>query len=105
LSQKAIAISGRLHHIIKLAAVISNAEPELGNASYNAATKTMNLISEGNTGIVPAGLNYELVVIANKNGTYYYYEQKGTIPHNGLLVNTPLTSDSQGDIISRLQEL
>ena len=87
-------------------AVLSNAENfDLGAASYNTTTKTMILISESQTNIVPAGLNYELVVIANKNGTYYYWETSGTVPHNGINVNAALAEDSQGDIISRLAGL
>ena len=86
-------------------AVLSTAEPYLGSGSYNAATKTMKLISEGQTNIVPAGLNYKLVVIANKNGQFYYYEQSGIIPHNGLVATVALATDTQGDIIARLQGL
>ncbi len=86
-------------------AVLSNVEPYLGNGAYTPSTKTMKLVSEGNTSIVPAGLNYDLVVIANKNGTYYYYEQHGVIPHNGLVATAALATDTQADIVSRLSGL
>jgi len=87
-------------------AVLSNVEDKgLGSSSYTAKTNTLQLISEGNTNIVPAGLNYKLVVLANKNGTYYYYEQQGTIPHNGLTATATLVSQPESTIISNLAGL
>ncbi len=90
-------------------AVLSDVENtqygSLGSASYTAATNTMILISEGNKNIVPAGLSYELVVITNKNGSYYYYEQSGTVPDGGIKATAAMASETQGDIVSRLQGL
>ncbi len=82
-------------------------ESGYGSGTYTAATNTLQLISEGHTAIVPAGLNYELVVITNKNGQYYYYQQTGIMPHNGLNVNVAigLAKDTQADIATRLQAL
>ena len=86
-------------------AVLSNAEPELGGASYNAATHTMKLISESKVDIVPSGLKYELVVIANKNGQYYYWQTSGTVPSGGISVSAAMATATQGDVISLLQGL
>ncbi len=74
-----------------------------GGIAYTAATNTMELTSDGSSIIVPAGLHYELVVITNKNGTYYYYSQAGVIPHNGLVATAAMSTDSPGDIIARLE--
>ena len=76
-----------------------------GATSYNPVTNTISLTSETQTKIVPAGTNYELVLITNKNGQYYYYEQSGIIPHNGLVATAAMAPESQGDILSRLAGL
>ena len=86
-------------------AVLSNTFGALGDASYTPSTHTLAIISEGQTNIVPAGLNYTLVVITNKKGSYYYYEQSGIIPHNGLTATAAMAPETQGDIVSRLQGL
>jgi hypothetical protein len=86
-------------------AVLSNAQLSWGTAGYTKATHTMHLISEGNTTVVPSGMNYELVVIAVKNGTYYYYEQSGAIPSGGLIATATLTVKTQSDITAALQGL
>ncbi|MDR3681984.1 MAG: hypothetical protein P4L41_18580 [Flavipsychrobacter sp.] len=86
-------------------AVLSSISDHYGSDSYNAATNTMKLISEGQTNIVPAGLNYDLVVIANKGGTFYYYEQSGIIPHNGLVAPVNPVAYTQTVIASKLQGL
>jgi hypothetical protein len=65
-------------------AVLSTSDDPWGSTAYSSSTKTMNIVSEGNSNIAPAGLAYKLVVITNKNGTYYYWETSGTIPHGGL---------------------
>ena len=59
--------------------VMSTVEPGLGGESYDAKTNTINIISERQTDIVPVGVNYKLVVIAKKNGSYYYFESAGTV--------------------------
>ncbi len=86
-------------------AVLSSIEPRLGSESYNASTNTMKLISQHNNVIVPAGLDYELVVMANKNGIWYYYQQQGVIPHNGLLVNVALVQTTEQRVITQLAGL
>ncbi len=83
-------------------AVMSSVEQNLGRQSYTVTTNTMNLISEGQTVIVPAGLNYQLIVMTNKNGTWYYYEQQGVIPHNGLVVTATLLQTTQQNIKNQL---
>lgn len=84
---------------------MSTIEPELGGANWNAATKTISLVSESQTAIVPAGMNYKLVVIANKNGKYYYYTQTGTIPHTGLVANAAMAPQSQSFVKTQLAAL
>ena len=86
-------------------AVLGTAEPYLGSGGYNATTNTLKLISEGNTNIVPAGLNYKLIIIANKSGQFYYYEQSGIMPHNGLVATAAMATDTQQDIKDRLAGL
>lgn len=85
-------------------AVLSN-DGGYGSTHYTAATNTLSILSEGSSNIAPAGLNYKLVVITNKNGQYYYWQTSGVVPHNGIIVNAALTPDTQGDIVSRLQGL
>ena len=85
-------------------AVLSN-DGAWGTTHYVAATNTLTIKSEGNTSIVPAGVNYELVVITNKNGQYYYWQTSGVVPHNGISVSAVLASDSQGDVAYRLRGL
>ena len=73
-----------------------------GSSNYVAATNTLTVKTEGQTNTIPAGLNYELVVITNKNGQFYYWETTGVVPHNGIIVNAALAPESQSDIASRL---
>ena len=76
--------------------------------SYSAATNTMHLGSDGAGSALsplPAGLHYELIVVTNKNGSYYYYEQSGVVPHTGLVVNAAMGAKTPGDIVARLEEL
>jgi hypothetical protein len=84
---------------------MSTAEPELGGNSYNAATKTLSLVSESQTNIVPAGMKYELLVMANKNGKYYYWQATGIVPHNGIMAQAALVQDSQANIKTKLSAL
>jgi hypothetical protein len=85
--------------------VMSTIEPQLGSNSYNAATNTINIVSEGNTAIVPAGMSYELVVVAIKNGQYYYYTHTGTIPDSGVLVTSAMTPETQSYVQTQLANL
>lgn len=85
-------------------AVLSNVGP-WGGTNYNSTTNTLSMQSEGQSAIVPAGLPYTLVVITNKNGTYYFWQTSGTVPDNGIIVTAAMATDTQGDIVSRLQGL
>lgn len=84
---------------------MSTVEPELGGVDYDQATNTINIVSESKTLIVPAGMNYELVVMTNKNGIYYYYKTSGIIPHSGLNVTASMTQQTQSYISTQLQGL
>ena len=84
-------------------AVIASSESHVG---YTAATNTMQLtFGASGANIVPAGLNYELVVIANVNGQYYYYQQTGTIPHNGVVATANIATTTQNDVLNKLSAL
>jgi hypothetical protein len=77
-----------------------------GTAHYNATTRTINLISEGNTNIVPYGMKYILIVIANKGGQYYYYKYSGdAIPTTGIKMNAIMTPDSKANVLAILSAL
>lgn len=79
---------------------------DFGTARYDAPTRAINLISEGQTNIVPSGMKYILIVIANKNGQYYYSKQSGdAIPHNGLKLSTTMTQDSKSNVLAMLSAL
>jgi hypothetical protein len=85
--------------------VMSSSEGSLGNSSYNAASHSLTLVSEDRANIVIAGMNYELFVIANKNGNYYYYQTAGVVPHDGININAAMVIDTKSDIIARLGAL
>ena len=85
--------------------VMSTIEPELGSSAYNSATNTINIISESNKSIVPAGMSYEIVVVAIKNGQYYYYTHTGTIPDSGILLTTTMTLETQSYVQAALAAL
>jgi hypothetical protein len=53
---------------------------------------------------LPIGLNYELVVLSNINGSYYYYQTSGIIT-NGMTINAAVAPETRGDIIARLAGL
>ena len=84
---------------------LSTIEPYVGSASWNPYTKTIALVSEGQTNMVPAGLTYKLVVVTNKNGQYYYYTQTGTIPHNGLVATATMAQQSQSYVQTQMAAL
>ena len=85
--------------------VMSTIEPELGSSGYNSATNTISIVSEGHNNIVPAGMAYEMVVIAIKNGQYYYYTHSGTIPHSGILNTATMTPQTQSYVTAQLAAL
>ena len=74
------------------------------SANWNSATHTISMMSEGNSSIVPTGLNYELVVITCKNNNYYYFSTSGTTTM-GLSVNASMVVDAQSDIATKLSML
>ncbi len=53
---------------------------------------------------IPVGFNYALVVITNKNGNYYYYEQSG-ITTSGMTATAAMAPDTQSDILARIAAL
>ena len=73
-----------------------------GREGYDAATNTFTVGNHGDQ--MPVGVNYELVVIANKNGQYYYYQTSG-ITTNGMTINAALAPETQWDIIARVAAL
>lgn len=86
-------------------AVMSSDSYYTGSAHYDAASKTMKLVSEGSTtDIIPIGMPYKLVVVANKGGTYYYYESAGTTASN-LSANATMTSLSLSALQLKIKAL
>jgi len=83
---------------------MSSVEPELGGASWNKPEHSITIVSEGNTNIVPQGMNYKLIVITNKNGQYYYWQTSGVITHQLKVTTTP-TQTTQADVTSKLDAL
>jgi uncharacterized protein (UPF0333 family) len=84
--------------------VMSTAEPALGGSGYTAATNTIKLISEGQSDVVPAGMNYKLVVVANVNGVYYYYETTGIITRD-IVIPVSMVVVSGDEIKTKLGAL
>ena len=58
-----------------------------------------------NSGGVPGGLNYVLVVIANVNGQYYYYQQSGVTSDSAMTFTAAMAPDTQSDILARMAGL
>jgi hypothetical protein len=77
---------------------MSSIEPMLGGSNYNAATNSLTIVSEGATTIVPAGMNYKLIVMANKSGQYYFWQTSGIIPHTGITATAILATNTQAGI-------
>ena len=75
-----------------------------GSTSYNTSTHTLTLISESDTTIVPVGMNYEIAVITNKNGIYYYWQTSG-VTTSGMTVTAVMAPSNQTDIVAKLQRL
>jgi len=69
---------------------------------YIASTNTFSIGNDGDE--MPVGMNYELVVIANKNGQYYYYETSG-ITASGMTINAAMAPETQWDIVARVAAL
>ncbi len=87
-------------------AVISNlGDLGVSDSNYFDTSNTLILKSIGNTGVVPPGFKYELVVMANKEGKYYYWSNSGVVPGNGILVNAALTEARQDSIAVWLKKL
>jgi hypothetical protein len=53
---------------------------------------------------IPVGKPYKVVAVANKNGSYFYYESSGTITEN-MSLKAEVAPDSYGDIKARLHAL
>jgi len=65
------------------------------SGTYNKLTHAFN-----NPGIkIPNGMTIEIVVLAYKKDSYYYYDKTG-IPTNGMSVNADLITDTKDDIIT-----
>ena len=80
-------------------AVLSNVG-SLGSSdsSYIDSIHTMMLKSVGSFNVVPPGLKYELVVMASKDGKYYYWSNSGVIGSGGLFLNAALAEAKQDSI-------
>jgi len=79
---------------------------DYGTARYDAPTRAINMINEGQTNIVPTGMKYILIVIANKNGQYYYSKQEGdAIPVDGLKLNATMTPDTKSNVLAILSAM
>ncbi len=89
----------------KFISVMSNLEQGPDAGTYDQATNTMNLVSHHQVNTVPRGAAYQLVVIANKNGTWYYFQQDGTIPHDGLVATASMQQLSVREIKNKLAGL
>jgi hypothetical protein len=81
--------------------------PDINSAvlysTYNSTTNTFGFLEAGILGL-PIGLNYELAIVSNKNGSYYYFTQSGVIT-NGMKINATMTSDTKNNILSKLATL
>jgi hypothetical protein len=89
-----------------MSTVQSTSSYNFGTARYNASEKAINMINEGQTNIVPSGMKYILIVIANKSGQYYYSKQSGdAIPHNGLKLKATMTPDSKDNVLAMLSAM
>lgn len=54
---------------------------------------------------VPVGMPIDIVVVSNKNGAWYYYQQTGITTISGLFIFANMSQSSLSDIITRLQSL
>ncbi len=69
---------------------------------YTASTNTF--IVGNHMDSVAVGMSYEVAVIANKNGSFYYFSQKGTTA-KGMTINATMAPETSGDITARLAGL
>jgi len=87
-------------------AVLSNVGSlGVNDTTYIDSSKTLFLKSVGSFDVVPPGLNYELVVMANKDSKYYYWSTSGVIPYYGIYVSAALTEATQDSINVWLKKL
>ncbi len=82
--------------------LLPSAKVVLGDGPYDASTNTVTMMDDGSK--VPVGWNYEVVLIANRDGQYYYWQSSGTTTAGMILTAVP-GPDSQGDIMSRINGL
>ena len=68
--------------------------------AYSSANLSFSYI----TNRIPEGLNYEIVVVTNKNQSYYYWSGTGTITAH-MSLNAAPASETLADIISRMHGL
>jgi hypothetical protein len=73
----------------------------LGIGVYSSLTKTYSLNSGS---YLPVGAGFELVVIANKNGSFYYYSSTGTIS-DGISITATMTPKTENEILNALHTL
>ena len=66
---------------------------------YNSDRYTFKIGNHGN--LVPIGMDYIIVVIANKDGTFYFDMKKGVIT-DGLSVKMDMAVETRGDIKARM---
>jgi len=69
---------------------------------YDAASNTFALGNHGNE--VPVNMAYKIIVIANKDGDYYFCQLSGTTSKN-MTVTANMAPETRGDIVARLQGL
>ena len=69
---------------------------------YNSSTNNFSLDYHGNT--IGVGYNYELAVIAYKNGVFYYYQTSGTTT-SGMTIHAVPVQDSRTDIKTKMLAL
>ncbi len=66
--------------------------------TYNSANTSITNSSVR----LPKGQNIEIAVIANKNGTFYYFAQTGIATANTISITAAMATETRGDIIARL---
>jgi hypothetical protein len=55
--------------------------------------------------LMPASNKISVVIIADKNGTYYYYQQKDITPAAAINITATMAVDTRADIVARLSGL
>jgi len=66
---------------------------------YDATKITLSSAVE-----VPVGMNYEIVAMANINGSYYYWQSSGIVAA-GMTLTATLSPETRGDIIMLMKGL